>query len=250
MSTVIYYFSATGNSLTTARKLAAALGDCTLVPAVAAGRQLAVEESAEAVGFVFPVYYGDMPYPMRNLISRMVFKPGAYIFAVATCRGHAGAAYHRMDQLLRTRGMKLSYGESVKMPGNSFINAPEVDAEYLRLQDDRVREVASALFAQEAMDFASSEIYPLAPVAYPNNFRGIAAEDTCIGCGICAALCPMENISLAEGRARIGQACATCLACFHWCPAEAIWMSRQENIARRAKYHHPEVALEDIRAQK
>ena len=60
----------------------------------------------------------------------------------------------------------------------------------------------------------------------------------------------MNNISLKDGKAIIGDDCATCLACFHWCPVEAIIMSKQEGIERRFKYHHPEVSFTDILAQK
>jgi formate hydrogenlyase subunit 6/NADH:ubiquinone oxidoreductase subunit I len=93
-------------------------------------------------------------------------------------------------------------------------------------------------------------LIPLSKVAYPNNFRGITVDENCIGCGICAQICPMENIRIENGRAVIGDDCATCLSCFHFCPQEAIWMSRQENIARRSKYCHPDVTLRDILAQK
>jgi Pyruvate/2-oxoacid:ferredoxin oxidoreductase delta subunit len=60
----------------------------------------------------------------------------------------------------------------------------------------------------------------------------------------------MNNIAIVDGKAKIGDDCSTCLACFHWCPKEAIWMSKQENIARRSKYHHPDVTMADIMAQK
>ena len=49
-----------------------------------------------------------------------------------------------------------------------------------------------------------------------------------------------------NGKAIIGDECATCLACFHWCPREAVYMSKQEGIERRSKYHHPDVELLDF----
>ena len=167
-----------------------------------------------------------------------------------TYRGHAGAAAKRMDQLLRTRGQKLSLAVGVSMPGNSFINPPEVDAEYLEKQAAHIAAVLPQIRSREVQDHFTEELLPLTPVGSPNNFRGIAADETCIGCGTCAQVCPMENIAIRDGRAVIGENCATCLACFHWCPVEAIWMSKQENIARRSKYHHPDVTLEKIAAQK
>lgn len=247
----LYYFTATGNSLTTARRLASGLDDCSLIPVVSALRQRIILEEADAVGFVFPVYFSDMPCIVRELISKMVFAPDAYVFAVPTCRGHAGACHQRMNQLLMTRGQKLSLAVNVNMPGNSYINEPGVDEMHLANQNAAIEAILPLIRAREARDYSESALLPLVKTAYPNNFRGITAEaDKCTGCGLCAELCPMENIILREGKAVIGDVCATCLTCFHWCPNEAIWMSRQENIARRSKYRHPEIKLKDILAQK
>lgn len=250
MKTTIYYFSATGNSLTTAARLAAGLGDCELVPAAAVRSRSKIIDESEAVGFVFPVYYGNMAYPMRELISKIVLKPEAYVFAVATCKGHVGDAPKRADQLLRTRGQKLSFFREVPMPGNSYIGDPQTAQANLENQDRAIAQLLEPIRNREVQDYSTTEVLPLTPVGYPNNFRGIMADEQCTGCGACAQVCPMGNITIADGKALIGDDCATCLACFHWCPVEAIYMSKQENIARREKYHHPDVGLQDIVAQK
>lgn len=249
--TTIYYFTATGNSLTTAQRICEGLDECRLVPVVSAVRPRKIIEESDAVGFVFPVYFSDAPCIVRELISKMVFAGNPYIFAVPTCRGHAGACHQRLDQLLMTRGQKLSLAVNVNMPGNSYINEPGVDDMHLAGQDAAVAAILPRIRARETCDYSDASLIPLSLTAFPNNFRGITAEeDKCTGCGICAEICPMENIVIREGKAVIGDDCSTCLACFHWCPNEAIWMSKQENIARRAKYRHPEVKLSDILAQK
>jgi len=248
----LYYFSATGNSLTTARRIAEGLGGCRLISIASLRKKTKIIEENEVVGFVFPVYFSDMPCLVRDLISKMIFaaeKP--YIFAVPTCRGHAGACHQRMNQLLMTRGQTLALAVNINMPGNSYINEPGVDEMHLANQDSAVAAVLPLIQSRETRDYSEPSPLPLVKTAYPNNFRGITAEeDKCTGCGICLEVCPMENITLREGKAVIGDNCSTCLSCFHWCPNEAIWMSKQENIARRAKYRHPEVKLSDILAQK
>ena len=250
MKTVIYYFSATGNSLTTARKLAEKLGDCELVPVAALRKNTKIIVDADAVGFVFPVYYGNMPWVMREAVSKMVFGENVYAFTFATYRGFAGTAAKRMDMLLRTRGIKLSLARGIKMPGNSFINPPEVDAEYLAKQDENIAAQISDIKARLVETDFGDEPMGSNPINYANNFRGMTADESCIGCGTCAKVCPMENIRIKDGRAVIGDDCATCLACFHWCPQEAIWMSKQEGIERRSKYRHPDVTVDDIIVQK
>lgn len=48
-------------------------------------------------------------------------------------------------------------------------------------------------------------------------------QETCIGCGACAATCPVEAISLVDGKATIDQEkCISCGACKGTCPVEAI----------------------------
>lgn len=241
----LYVFSATGNSLTTAKILAEKC-QARLI-SVASTRVLTeIHDDSEEIGFVFPVYYGNMPYPVREMITKMTFRPDTYIFTVATYRGHAGDVAKRMDALLQTRKQKLSLSLGLPMPGNSFINKPEVDAEYLTLQKENIEKLLPHLWAKEVNDYSSDGMIKETPIDIANNFRGIIAEDICIGCGRCVRICPMDNITLTNGKAVIGNNCATCLACFHWCPIEAIYMSKQENIARRSKYHHPSVTFEDI----
>ncbi len=250
MKTTLFYFSATGNSLTTAKKIAETLGDCELIPVASLKNKAKILVNTPRVGFVFPVYYGNMPWPMREAVSKMVFQAETYSFIFTTCRGHAGKAAQRMDLLLRTRGISLSLARGIGLPGNSFISPPEKAQEQLKNQDANIMEQLSDIRSGIVEDNSIQELIPMTPIDYPNNFRGIMADENCSGCGTCVKVCPMGNIHLENGRAVISDDCATCLACFHWCPKEAIWMSKQEDIARREKYHHPQVTLADILAEK
>ena len=245
MKTTIYVFSATGNSLTTANILAEKI-NASLISVTSVKNLPEIYDDSDMLGFVFPVYYGNMPYPVRELITKMNFRSDTYIFTVATYRGHAGDVAKRMDCLLKTRGQKLSLSLGLPMPGNSFINKPEVDEAYLSAQHENIEKLSSRIQTREENNYSSAGPIKETPIDTANNFRGIIAENTCIGCGRCTRVCPMDNIVLENGKALIGNNCATCLACFHWCPVEAIYMSKQENIARRNKYHHPDVTFEDI----
>lgn len=60
----------------------------------------------------------------------------------------------------------------------------------------------------------------------------------------------MDNIQIKDKHACIENQCITCLACFHWCPVEAIQMSKEKEIEYRQKYHHPDINVQDIIKQK
>lgn len=46
--------------------------------------------------------------------------------------------------------------------------------------------------------------------------------DKCIGCGKCAVLCPMNNISIKDGKATPKDSCTMCYRCISNCPKQAI----------------------------
>ena len=44
----------------------------------------------------------------------------------------------------------------------------------------------------------------------------------CIGCGKCAAQCPMNNIQMVEKTAKASNQCTMCYRCINICPQQAI----------------------------
>lgn len=247
--TSIYVFSATGNSYTTAKELEKMIPDSKLFFIPALMSQENVVEQAQKTIFVFPVYFHDVPYPVRDLIDRMNWThehPEIYCFSTSRKVQKTDEVYQRLDAQLRKRGQSLKYALSIPMPGNSWANEPEEDALYLMEQNQNIRKCLDEMNQNIQKDYSASEELKKTAISTLNNYRGIMADEQCIGCGRCVQVCPMNNIHLEDGKAVIGDHCAVCLACFHWCLKEAIWMSKNIADGRRKKYHHPEVLFEDI----
>ena len=93
MRIVIYYFTGTGNSLAAAKKIAAVLGDCEIVPiASLANTPGAIAPEAGQIGIVCPVYFSGLPAMVTALAKRLDTAPAGYLFVVVTHGGGGGAA--------------------------------------------------------------------------------------------------------------------------------------------------------------
>ena len=65
--------------------------------------------------------------------------------------------------------------------------------------------------------------------------------DKCIGCGKCANLCPLNNISLQGKKPVWGNQCTHCMACIGNCPTEAIeygTITQDKDKYNFGKYRH------------
>ena len=80
------------------------------------------------------------------------------------------------------------------------------------------------------------ELVPLAD-------KGFGYNEKCNGCGICARVCPVNNIEMIDKRPVWQHHCESCYACFQWCPREAIGGDTSQY---EKKYHHPAVKLTDM----
>lgn len=93
---MILYFSGTGNSLYVAKKLAELTGD-TAVP-ISAIHERCQRIQDRIIGFVFPVYFGDLPEPVQDFIRQVRFQKSTYFYGIATCGSAPGRSLRTMDR--------------------------------------------------------------------------------------------------------------------------------------------------------
>jgi flavodoxin len=88
MKTTIYYYTGTGNSLWTARKISDALGDTQQIPIKLTGTNI-IHSASENIGLIFPVHIWGLPAPVIDFVNRLEIDPSKYFFAVAVNAGQA-----------------------------------------------------------------------------------------------------------------------------------------------------------------
>ncbi|WP_424357561.1 EFR1 family ferrodoxin [Methanocella sp. MCL-LM] len=257
MAGTIYYFTGTGNSLYVARAVAQKLGDCKLVNMAKPDSEQAIEDNSDTVGFVFPVFYGNMPVIVQNYVKKLKLSPEAYVFSIVTVGGEAGASNHELDKLLRANGSHLSAGFSLIMPDNAYIwinlvTPAEKREQVLKAADAELAKIIEALQKKEQVVSKENALKWRALGSLSSTFaekiyrlpRRYHTTDKCSGCGTCTKLCPVNNVTLADKKVTWGSNCTHCLACFHWCPRQAVEIGGKS--ADIARYHHPAISVKDI----
>ncbi len=283
MSSEIYYFSGTGNSLQVARELQARLPESNLVPIVRPLDDDTIETHADMVGLVFPNFCLTIPIPVHDFLEKANMASARYVFAVCTRGGTPSEAFDYTNELLARQGKRLNAQLNITMPWNHPLgqeNLPgtateeciaHLDAEMQRKLDafsERVLDWEAYLPEDTDADYEiprwqktlfswipKSFNYALHRYMYQDLIR-FYSDSTCNGCGICERVCLSQKIALVDKKPVWQQAikCYGCFACINYCPQQAIQIrSRfpvQSSTEVTARYHHPEVIYKDIAAQR
>lgn len=258
MTTNLFFFSATGNSLAVTRDIAAGLPGARIfsIPRVINGE---IDLDADNVGLVFPEYYSGIPRIVSDFIKRLDPDKlkGKYIFAVCTYGGIPFNTLPEARAQLEAAGIRLNSGYAVQMPGNYIVKygafKKEKQEKLFRKEKEAVRQIISNIESRKNSGVISSgfllnrigkSIYKSTLEKFPTMDRNFTVDEKCNGCGACGKVCPVENIRIADHRPKWQGNCEHCLACIQWCPKEAIQYSTVT--AGRARYRHPEVRVNDL----
>ena len=99
MSNIIYCYSASGNCLDMARKIAEGLGDTDIVM-MRAFPTVTDATPYERVGFVFPCHGGGLPADVESHIRAIRVAPNAYKFGVVQYAAYMGCGLHVIDSIV------------------------------------------------------------------------------------------------------------------------------------------------------
>ena len=250
MKSLIYYFSGTGNSLRAAQVIAGALGDCEVLHI---NRLSALPADCGRVGFAFPHYALGAPDLVRRRLEAMntAASQDAYFFAVETCGAFPGNCLAQVRDILRAKGIALDYGKAVMMPANNVVNY-DMKGNAMGIAtaaEETLRQIAGEIAAGMRNKIPRTKhiealIYRRIAATYPKKGLGFHADGRCTGCGQCARLCPVGNITMQSGKPVFGAKCEQCVACIQWCPQAAI--QYKEETQTRKRYQHPQVTLREF----
>lgn len=257
MKTIVYAFSGTGNSLYAARKTAEGL-ECELRYMACDLREKRFKCDAEKVILVFPVYYWGPPRLVKEFIEKADFSEVKYIALMATAASSFGGTCGMVNEWLEKKGKRLNYRCSAFMPSNYipffFLKPAEKSARKLELADKKIEFNIENLKAGKEnlpnpVPKKARFFYNLWHDKTYNKDKNFYLTKGCTKCGVCARVCPAEDIEIKESGPVWKNKCLQCLACINYCPEKVIQIKRVFS-RFSARYHHPSVKTEDLEKQK
>ncbi len=245
---LIFYFTSTGNCLAVAKRIG---GTLISIPQVIDEPNLHYKD--DVIGIVTPIYGFGLPKMVHNFITKAKLEAD-YTFAIGTYGNLPGAAMHNVQKLAAKHGNRVDYTASLLMVDN-YLPLFEINGQVSKLPEKKVDEnltrILSDIENRKVLESAVSLGWR-ASTAIIRNFERFTTNPKqaqryivnhqCIQCGICAKVCPSENITVTD-KVTFGDHCEGCLGCVHLCPKNAIHMKSEKSDVR---WRNPNVTLNEI----
>ncbi|MBN1891883.1 MAG: EFR1 family ferrodoxin [Clostridiales bacterium] len=281
MSTEIYYFSGTGNSLFVAKELAKRLPGATLVPVASLIDIPENKTSGSTVGIVFPVHALTIPIVISRFIKKTDFSSADYIFAVATRLGTVFYGFEKINALLRKNEKTLASQLVLNMCDNEARHKGYIvpsDEDIKTTEKDVLLKIDS--FAETVKDKKTSRpadtgvtqpsgktrltsfliertvLTCMNLAEHTGGAQYFCADDHCNGCGICENVCLSGKITMKDKRPvwQKNVFCTMCFACLNFCPKRAVQINDIPGVPsftrENGRYPHPYAFAGDIIKQK
>jgi len=251
MENIVFYFSGTGNSLYVAKSISKELGNCEIVSMVKPFNSI---KQYDGVGFVYPTYYWGLPKIVIEFVENLKLNnnKNAYYYSIATYGGLAGNAVFQMYELLLNRhGIKLNYGEKLKMFSN-YVVAYDMSAKIDKItkkSNEKLIPIINSIKKRKCNNINKlTGIFKSMNAKFINEVsnmdKDFTVNDNCIGCGICEGICPVKNIEMVNKRPEYKHHCEQCVACIQFCPQKAI---NYKNLTQnRRRYTNPDISYKEL----
>lgn len=246
----VCYFTASGNCLYVARRIG---GTLLSIPQLM--RQESIDIEDDAVGVVCPCYNAEMPMMVRDFMRKAHIRTD-YFFFIYTYGAGFGEAFAHARLAAEEAGLKLSYINAVIMVDN-FIPYFDMQEQIKTLPKKNVEgqldKICDDIVARKTIHVIITAITKAQMSMYHKRLAdrwlkkdtalSYMVNDNCINCGVCAKVCPANNITVTDEGVIFSDRCEVCYACLHNCPQHAIHMPVEAGIAQFRNEH---VTLSDI----
>lgn len=232
------YFSGTGNSRHVLEMFLQAYDETAKAFSIEDTQVLREVQEQDELVFAYPVQYSTLPKIVRDFVlENKTLWNGKQVFVIATMGLFSGDGAGVLARLLQKCGAKIVGGVHLKMPDSigdeKVLKRPcEKNVELVRRAEQKARRAAEALKAGQPPREGLGLLSRMAGLFGQRLYFGYKTKNysdklkidpkKCVGCGKCAALCPMKNIEVKDGACTAGKQCTMCYRCINYCPKQAI----------------------------
>lgn len=211
------FLSGTGNTKHCIQKFLTALdSDARCIPIEEKKSIDAIRKNEEIV-LAYPTQFSNVPFMVRDFVIRHkdVWK-GKKIFLITTMGAFSGDGTGCLARVLKKYGAIILGGLQIRMPD------AVCDSKLLKKSLEENRRIIHE--ADRKIEKATNTIkqtgkYPREGLSFPAHLAGLFGQrlwfynkttryskklkisDDCIGCGLCASICPMGNLRIQNGKA-------------------------------------------------
>lgn len=222
MSTDLYYFSATGNTLYVARELQKRLPNSKLIPIVGLLSPRSIKTRSATIGIISPLHGMTLPIPVETFVRKLDPGSATYIFAVTTRGGTRSRGFSKMQRILERKKKRLDASFIIDMPNNDpkfkiyQVPSNKELRELERRLLGKLNAVSQAILNKEPQKVGKNDgatfpyIRPISALLEMIVSVGMAfakymgindyfyIDEKCRGCGTCEEVCLSGKIHLVE----------------------------------------------------
>lgn len=241
------YFSGTGNSKYCIEYFAKRLGGTDSIYSIEQQETVEQIKKHEDIVLAYPIYYSALPKLLKDYVeSHAGLWAGKNVFLIATMGLFSGDGTGIMARLLKKYNANIVGGLHLVMPDCIL------DVKALKKTQEENKELVRK--ARRKMDIAiemyQQKQYPKEGLHWWNHIAGLFGQrlwfyektkrytdklkidmERCIGCGLCASKCPMQNIRMEQNKAVSHDTCTMCYRCINHCPKQAITLIGKKVVA-------------------
>ena len=192
-------------------------------------------ERDEVLVLMYPVYAADAPTPVFKWIDSLEKREGSKAAVISVSGGGEispnTACRVKTIRRLERKGFIVTGEYMLCMPSNFMVPTDDdLAARLINILPQKCKIIADEIVIEKRnrkkpliMDQIMLFFFAMEKFGAKIFGKLLKAEESCNGCGLCAAKCPRANIKMHKGKPKFGWKCVICMKCIYSCPKNSIY---------------------------